>query len=91
MNDNEYRAYLINTVKNGVVIVTTGATIVALYHLSHSWHALWALLLLVGGSSLKTGKAAELAALQELEESRAERGEQNTKIRGGEQQTPPSP
>ena len=37
-----------STVYNIAVVVTAGLTVAKLYEHSHSWHSLWALLILVG-------------------------------------------
>ncbi len=70
MHDNEVKALLISSVRNGLVVVCAGGTVVGLYALSHSWHALWGLLILVAITSVKTGKAAEIEAQAELEAAR---------------------
>lgn len=72
MHDNEVKALLISTARNCVVVVVAAGTVVGLYALSHSWHALWGLLILAGLGSVKTGKAAEIEAQAELEAARRE-------------------
>lgn len=53
MNEHEYRAHVATMIRDSVVVTVTAFSVVALYHMSRSWHALWALSLLFLFGALK--------------------------------------
>lgn len=44
---------ILGTIRNVVLIMTCGATVLGLYYMSRSWHSLWPLVMLLFLGSMK--------------------------------------